>query len=458
MYRKGRILIIVGWLVVWQLLSMWVDNSILLVGPVETFRVLLGNAAEISFWKTIAGSLVRISAGFLAGWVLGLALAAVSAAWKMAEEIIRPVMTLMKTVPVASFVVLFLIWFRSDMLAVVISLCVVLPNVYLNTLEGIKSTDRKLLEMAKVYGMHPLDRFFYIYRPALKPFWDSCMKLSIGMSWKSGVAAEVIGTPDYSIGESLYVSKIYLDTAGVLAWTAVIILISSLCEKIFLGLWHRFSEWQPGCRGVHRGSGVLEGPGCGNVHGTGSVKEVQSGGQNGAKGDRQEVLVLEQVSKAYGQQVLFGDLTAAYEKGQIYYFTSPSGSGKTTLFRMICGLDKPDGGQILKRGEIAVTFQEDRLCESCSGLKNVELITGDPDRARAFLLPLLAEEDLHKPCSQLSGGMKRRVAVARAFAAEREIVLLDEPFAALDEENRQRMLEYIRKFGADKAVLVATHV
>ena len=118
----------------------------------------------------------------------------------------------------------------------------------------------------------------------------------------------------------------------------------------------------------------------------------------------------------------------------------------------------PEEGQVLRNGEIAYCFQEDRLCESFSALKNVELICADKEKAARFLQPLLEKEDLEKPCSNLSGGMKRRVAVARAFASERRMILLDEPFAGLDEENRTKMMAYIQENGTDKAVLIATHV
>lgn len=450
-----KAVIIAAWLIIWQLVSMCVDNSILLVGPIETIAVLPAKMAEVSFWQTIFFSLLRILAGFLAGWILGLLLAASGAGCEWVEEALRLVMTLMKTVPVASFVVLFLIWFRTDILAVVISLCVVLPNVYLNTLEGIKSTDGKLLEMAKVHRLHPLDRFFYIDRPALKPFWDSCMKLSIGMSWKSGVAAEVIGMPDFSIGEQLYMSKIYLDTAGVLAWTAVIILLSTLCEKGFLKLWQSFMEWQPECRGAVENAIPNEGD---KTIARGVLKEKAAEALEGQDSVSTTVLAVHNISKSYAANPLFDHMSAEYKKGRIYYFKTPSGSGKTTLFRMIAGLEKPDSGVIKAQTSLAFAFQEDRLCEDYSALKNVELITGSREKARRYLLPLLTQEELHRPCAQLSGGMKRRVAVARAFAAEHDIVLLDEPFAGLDEKNRKRMQEYIAEFGGDKAVLIATHM
>ena len=230
-------MILAGWLVVWQLISVWVGNNILMVGPLETLEALWINSITADFWKTIGCSLLRIATGFFAGAFVGLMLAALSARFRIVEEIFSPVLSLMKAIPVASFVVLFLIWWRSNVLAVAISFFIVLPQIYISTLEGIRSTDKRLLEMAEVFSISGWNRFFYIYRPALKPFLDSSIRIATGMCWKSGVAAEVIGTPDFSVGERLYMSKIYLDTAGVFAWTIVIILASLLFEKMVLWLW-----------------------------------------------------------------------------------------------------------------------------------------------------------------------------------------------------------------------------
>ena len=134
------------------------------------------------------------------------------------------------------------------MLAVAICFLVVFPNIYLNTLEGLKSADRGLLEMAEVFRLPLGTQFFYIYRPALKPFLLSAFQLSLGMCWKSGVAAEVIGTPSHSIGGALYLAKIYLDTADLFAWTAVIVVLSVFFEKIiFYGI-EVFFRWEPACK------------------------------------------------------------------------------------------------------------------------------------------------------------------------------------------------------------------
>lgn len=427
-----KIIILGGWLAAWQLLSIIVGNRILMVGPLETAVALGANIVEQSFWKTIFYSIGRIGAGFFVGVLSGLVLAMVSAGFSLIEEIVTPVLNLMKSIPVASFVVLFLIWWRSDMLSSVISFCVVLPVVYVNMLEGIRSTDGSLLEMADVFGMHSWNRLWYIYRPACKPFLDSSIRICVGMSWKSGVAAEVIGTPNFSIGEALYMSKIYLETADVLAWTAVTIILSTVCEKGILALWHAFCDWQPACRSI--------------------IAKLPN-----AETARQAV-VLEGVSKRYAEEEILENVSATYLYGQTYFFRSASGSGKTTLFRLIMGLEKPEGGNIqVDSRQVAAVFQENRLCEDYSALKNVEMITGDGEKARQILLELLEQEALDKPCRELSGGMKRRVAIARAYASDRRIIILDEPFTGLDEENRKKVMEFMEKNSEGKSVLIATH-
>lgn len=431
MSRKKTI-IILFWLLMWHLLALWVNNKIILVTPFQALRALAAMLPKGTFWQSVAGSLIRIGLGFLLGLVTGVLLAVLSNRFSFLEELLSPVISLFKAVPVASLVVLFLIWWGSSFLAVAVCFLIVLPNLYINTLEGLKATDRRLLEMADVFRMPFFNRFFYIYRPALKPFLLSGLKLSLGMSWKSGVAAEVIGTPDLSIGERLYMSKIYLETAEVFAWTAVVIFLSNLFEKLVLWLAERIFVWEPACQGK------------------GSV----AGSSVGTPG----VIACHSVNKAYGQQQVIRELSESYEPGQSYYLTTPSGSGKTTLLRLLCGLEQPDAGEIERPGRFSVMFQEDRLCEDYNAVRNVELVIGSASRAREALLELLPKEALSKPCGQLSGGMKRRVALVRAMEAEAEFILLDEPFTGLDADTKKLAEEYIRRRQRGRTLIIATHL
>ena len=142
----------------------------------------------------------------------------------------------MISTPVASFIILCLIWIPSKNLSVFISFLMVLPVIYTNILEGIRQTDSKILEMAKVFQVNPERRIRYIYVSQVLPYFLSACRLSLGMCWKAGVAAEVIGVPSGSIGEKLYNAKIYLNTPDLFAWTIVIIVISFVFEKCFLGI------------------------------------------------------------------------------------------------------------------------------------------------------------------------------------------------------------------------------
>ena len=230
--RLRRILAAAAWIVIWQLLALAIHNTILLAGPIDTIFALLELAKKGTFWGSVWQTTARILLGFILGSAVGIGTAyfANSNAWL--EDFIRPFVLALKSIPVASFVILLLIWLGNKNISVMICGMVVFPILYLSTLEGLKSTDVRLLEMARVYRMPGSRRLRYIFLPHLKPFFKSAFKLAIGMSFKSGIAAEVIGQPLGTIGNGLYLSKIYLETADLFAWTIVVVLISFICEKI----------------------------------------------------------------------------------------------------------------------------------------------------------------------------------------------------------------------------------
>lgn len=454
-----KLLIVAFWLLVWQLLALFVDNGILLPAPVKALGRLRDLLFTGAFVKPVFGSLCRIAIGFLLGTAAGLVLAVCSSKWKLFEEVIKPAIVLCKTVPIASFVVLLLIWWGSKNLAISVCFLIVLPNIYLGTLEGIRNTDKKLLEMAKVFGLPRGTRFFYIYRPALRPFLNSSLKLALGMCWKSGVAAEVIGTPEFSIGEQLYFSKIHLDMADLFAWTAVIILLSICFEKLILWVVKCFFDWEPACSRPDI---------AGNVKKRSKENNTQS-----AENQADMWVGVCHLWKTFDNEKVFEDFNAVYDPGRTYYLTDPSGSGKTTLLRMLAGLECPDQGEILwgikEAGvdnvvsgdsmiDCSMVFQEDRLCEDYSAVKNVEMVTGDRNKAIKALEQLLEPEALGKSCSQLSGGMKRRVALVRAMEAESSVVLLDEPFTGMDAVTRERAEKYIRQKKEGRILIIATHI
>ena len=458
----NKLPVLLFWLAVWEAVALIAGNAVLVASPVETFREFLRLLGESSFYFSLGKSILRIGGGFAAGLFCAAFLAFLAYRISFVESLFTPLMRFLLAVPVASFAVLLLIWWGASFLSAAVSFLVVLPQFYVSFTEGMKSLDKKMLQMAEVYRLPGFSRFLYVYRPALKPFLYSSMKISLGMCWKSGVAAEVIGLPDFSIGEGLYFSKITLNTAGVFAWTGVIILLSILFEKLVLNGTERFLNWEPevkkpGNTSSGRRAGKAEReqePGSEKTEG----KERESGETKAAGKAGTEEIRVRGLCKAYGETRVFQNFSAVYEMGRIYYLRQPSGSGKTTLLSILAGIEKADAGSIRVPERVSMLFQEDRLCEEYDAIKNVELVCGNRKQASEALLKLLEPECLEKPCSSLSGGMKRRVALVRAMEAEADFVLLDEPFVGMDRENRRMAEQYIQERQQGRTILIATHI
>ena len=231
------------WLAVWQLGAMALHQSILLVSPVQVLVRLAQLAVTAGFWQAVAYSLCRIVLGFLAGIVLGTVLAALSARFARVEELLAPAMLAVRSIPVASFIILALILFSSRNLAVLISFLMVLPIMYASVLEGIRAADSQLLEMARLFRIPSRRCIRYVYLPQVLPYFRSACGSALGLCWKAGVAAEVIGMPRGSIGERLQQAKVYLDTPDLFAWTLVIVLVSLAFERVFTRLMAAGTAW-----------------------------------------------------------------------------------------------------------------------------------------------------------------------------------------------------------------------
>lgn len=227
------------WLLLWQLASMAVGLPLLLPSPLAVLLRLGQLCTGADFWLTVASSLLRILLGFLLGVLFGTALAGLCWRFRLIDALARPLLGVLKSTPVASFIILALVWVKTTWLCTVISFIMVLPLIYANVREGIDSADRQLLEMAQVFRLSRRKTFRYCYLPAILPFFLSAISSALGFAWKSGIAAEVLGRPARAIGSQIYDSKIYLETPDLFAWTLVVILLSVLLERLAV----RFVRW-----------------------------------------------------------------------------------------------------------------------------------------------------------------------------------------------------------------------
>lgn len=423
-----QIIAVAFWVTAWFIIARLVDNSLLVASPIDTVRALIEMLSGGTLMVAVFRSLLRIMAGFLLGALVASVMAVLAYNHEVLETAFEPVISLCKAVPVAAFAVILIIWFGVFNLSMLIAMIVVMPIMYSNLLEGLKNTDRKLLEMAKCLDVLLYNKIFFIYRPSLAPFICSAVKTGIGTCWKAGVAAEVIGLCSKTIGGELYISKVYFDTAAVFAWAGVTVAVSFLMEKLVVFIVRKLLQMEVSCRGKEA-----------SVTGDGNVK-------------------IRNISKSFDSKVLYNGYSADWKKGETYKLDGISGSGKTTLLRMVAGLDKPDAGEILCSGKVVMMFQEDRLCEDYSAVCNVAMTGIGEDKARAALKRILDESSLDKPCRELSGGMKRRVALVRAMECPADTVLLDEPYTGLDDDTLKVVKEYINSSKQSKTVIVASHI
>ncbi|MDO4753998.1 MAG: ABC transporter permease subunit [Bacillota bacterium] len=234
MTNKIKIWAVLVWIVVWQIGSMAVGYRFLLPPPLSVGRSLLHLLGESDFYLSVFSSIARISIGFLSGFVAAVALAPLSVRYRYLGELLAPLVFTIKTVPVASFIILILIWASAKQMSIIIAFMMVFPILYTNIRSGIQNTDKKLLEFSKVFALSKYKEFRYIYLPEIMPLLTAGASLSVGLAWKAGIAAEIIGLPRHSIGESLYNAKIYFDTENLFAWTFVIVCLSILFEKTFM--------------------------------------------------------------------------------------------------------------------------------------------------------------------------------------------------------------------------------
>lgn len=172
-------------------------------------------------------------------------------------------------------------------------------------------------------------------------------------------------------------------------------------------------------------------------------------------------IVIENLTKSYGDKLALPPFSARVEAGEIVCLLGQSGCGKTTLLRLLLGLEAPTGGTVSGLPDaLSAVFQEDRLCPAFSAVTNVSLALGrrvPKEEIVALLSSLGLADALAKPVRELSGGMQRRVAIARSLLCPADLYVMDEPFKGLDEDTRQRVMDTVLARTRGRTLLVVTH-
>lgn len=418
------------WLAVWAFAEALVAQPLILPGLGTVALALLRLVCDADTWAILAGSGARILGGLALAAACGGVLAGVSVRSRAFARLVAPALSLVKATPVACVVVLLLIWLGSARVSIAAVFLMALPGVYFSLVEGLAQVNKPLEQMFRLHGVRGWCLFCaHTWREVL-PFVTSCAKAVIGMSWKAGVAAELIGMAVGTVGERIYQAKLLIETADLLAWTVLVVVASWTCERVLVRLLRVSGSvaWRAAVRAHGRG-----GRGRAGAAGDGAAAELAL-----AVGDR-----------APWAPALDG-LVLNVPAGGRTCVMGASGAGKSTLLALATGECAP----------CSMVFQDARLVESASALDNVLVCADarvDASSAAALLRLLVPGVDVHACVAELSGGQRRRVEIARALLCPGGAVILDEPFTSLDTAARDATAEAVLDLLDGRTLLLATH-
>ena len=226
------LLVTLFWLSLWQLLAWNVGKELLFPSPYRVLITLGELILTANFWSSIFFSILRVLIGIVVALVTGTLVAILTSKWKLLHEVIAPFITVIRSTPVASFILLLWLWLGADKLPAIICLLMVFPIAWSAASDSIAALDKALAEVCKVYRLSLSKRVMRFYLPSFFPYFLSASKTSIGLAWKAAVAAETLVVSPHSIGRHLFDTKITLETPELFAWTLVVILLSLVIESI----------------------------------------------------------------------------------------------------------------------------------------------------------------------------------------------------------------------------------
>lgn len=415
------------WLAVWVLVAGLVAQPLILPGPGAVVVSLLRLACDGGTWAILVGSGARILGGLALAAVCGGVLAGASVRSRTFARLVAPALSFVKATPVACVVVLLLIWLGSARVSIAAVFLMALPGVYFSLVEGMAQVDKPLEQMLRLHGVRGWRLFCaHTWREVL-PFVLSCAKAVIGMSWKAGVAAELIGMATGTVGERIYQAKLLIETADLLAWTVLVVTASWACERVLVWLLRVSGPVAWGAAVRAHGHGL---------HGRAGAADVAE-------------LALAVGDRAPWAPALDG-LVLSVPAGGRACVMGASGVGKSTLLALAAGECAP----------CSMVFQDARLVEDASALDNVLVCADarvDASSAAALLRLLVPGIDVHACVAELSGGQRRRVEIARTLLCPGGAVILDEPFTGLDTAARDACAEVVLDLLDGRMLLLASH-
>ncbi|BBE30268.1 hypothetical protein OSSY52_04090 [Tepiditoga spiralis] len=392
-------------ILIWYIASLFY-NPIILPDPFLTLHTLFNLMMNQSFWIQFFDTLLKSLLGFTLSILIGVPIGFASGINKKFKSFIRPIIMLFQGAPIVSYIAIIMLWFGIGFYTpMFVAFIVIFPTIVLNVSQGIESTDKKLLEMAKVYNIKKSDTIKFIYLGSVFPFIISTLKIVSGTLWKATVVGEFLGG-SRGLGYALSISKISLNTDEVFAYTLFLIIVGIIFERLILKINFKLKLPEKKC-----------------IEKTREIYKITPAS-----------IKIQNLKKSFNTEII-SNFSTLIDQSETFAIIGDSGSGKTTILNILSNLIPKTSGTIEKNFKrLAYIFQEDRLIPWMNVEDNIKIVNQNISK-EVFVETLKTLKIYDKIKSfphELSGGMKKRVNIARALIYFPDIILMDEPFSSLD--------------------------
>lgn len=419
-------------LLIWQVGALIFANPFILPSCWDVIKYFVKLSGEQAFYVNLLFTFYRAFIGFFVSAAIALPVSYFCARNKAFEKLLSPILLLLKSTPILSFLLLAIVWFSSENIPLVIAFIGMFPILTIQFTAGFKALDPHFIQIATLYHLSRRKRFFWIEYPAIKTYIFSGIASAIGLGWRAIIIGEALSSIDSGLGAAMKQAQNYIDVAYLFALTFASLFASFIIEYIL----KKMAAYAPHKQYDFKHTLMSE--------------ELYI-----------EPLVIENLSFKRNKRNIFTDFNLKLEESEVVAVQAVSGFGKSTLVDLICGFVKPDSGKILK-SSISVLFQNVRLFPWLTVQENIDLILPvmiDCKQRNLFYDVFGIEHLLDRYPQSLSGGEAQRVGLVRTLLYPCQLYILDEPLKGLDTEFRNRLLHFISGYVKEHhaALLWITH-
>lgn len=232
MKKNGTILSVIILLGIWQIAAWSIHNDFLMPYPIEVLSTMIKQCSDISFYSILFATLSRSLCGLLVAFLIGGICAILSFYFVYFKHCISPIILLTKSIPNIAYIIIILVWFGSESSAVIITFLILFPVIYANIYEGLQSMDQDLKDVLRIYPEKRMTTLYKVYLPMLVPTINASLSSGLGLSFKVGVMAEIIGQVQIGVGRQLNIARFNMDMTTIFAWTLWIIILLIIIDYI----------------------------------------------------------------------------------------------------------------------------------------------------------------------------------------------------------------------------------